>query len=63
MSDENQRDLPPGSNLAIAAGCTCPRIDNHYGNGVTVFGEKQFIYSADCPLHGRKEMVDVVEYD
>lgn len=50
MSDPK---LNPGSNAAIAAGCKCARIDNHYGLGFIVNGERVFVISADCPLHNR----------
>jgi len=63
MSGDNLKDNPPGSNKAIAEGCTCPRIDNHYGNGIVVDGEKQFWVSGDCPLHGKREIIDVAECD
>lgn len=52
MSDPK---LNPGSNAAIAAGCTCARIDNHYGLGTIVNGEARFVISGDCPLHGRMD--------
>lgn len=43
----------PGSPEAIAAGCTCPVIDNHHGKGVpTSTGERLFWYDAACPMHG-----------
>ena len=63
MSQDELKDKTPGSNAAIAAGCTCPRIDNHYGYGFVVNGEQCFWRDGKCPLHGTKEVVDVVEYD
>lgn len=43
----------PGSPEAIAAGCTCPVIDNHHGKGIpTRAGERLFWYDSTCPLHG-----------
>lgn len=63
MSQDELKDNPPGSNKAIAAGCTCPRIDNHYGIGMVVNGEKQFWIDGECPLHCKKEIVDVAECD
>jgi len=40
----------PGTKEARELGCTCPVIDNHYGNGYHgVAGE--FSYNMDCPLH------------
>jgi len=41
----------PGSELAIAQGCKCAVIDNHYGKGY--HGQEGiFMFSGDCPLHG-----------
>ena len=53
--DKSLRDTPnPGSDAAIAIGCTCPRMDNGRGRGyMGVAG--LFVYSADCPVHDRKE--------
>jgi hypothetical protein len=45
--------LTPGSEAAVKAGCTCPVIDNHHGQGVMLKGEVAFWRHADCPLHGR----------
>jgi hypothetical protein len=48
----------PGSDEAIADGCTCPIIDNAHGAGfpLRANGEPSigFYMNADCPLHGRK---------
>lgn len=44
----------PGSDEAVARGCTCGRIDNHRGQGVHVNGITQFWMREDCPLHGTK---------
>jgi hypothetical protein len=46
--------MNPGSHEAIKAGCKCPRSDNNNGRGMYTNkqGEKIFVYSADCPLHG-----------
>lgn len=27
------KELAPGSDAAVAAGCTCPRMDNAFGRG------------------------------
>jgi len=44
----------PGSKEAIDQGCTCPIMDNHYGKGRSVKdGKATFIFSSDCPIHGR----------
>lgn len=38
----------PGSEAAVAMGCTCPIIDNHYGRGV---GNGGFWITENCPVH------------
>lgn len=45
----------PGSDAAFARGCTCARMDNHYGKGIISYkdGSIHFWISGDCPLHGR----------
>ena len=54
MTDE-QSKLLPGSDEAIEAGCTCPRIDNHYGEGAYTDedGTRRYWYNDCCPIHGR----------
>lgn len=51
-------DLPapgnPGSPEAVAAGCTCAVIDNHYGRGFMYGGGLSFWITANCPLHGER---------
>jgi hypothetical protein len=43
----------PGSNEARVQGCTCPVIDNNFGEGVPDgHGGLQFDVTGDCPLHG-----------
>ncbi len=40
----------PGSDKAIALGCTCAVLDNAHGKGY--MGQKGvFVMSADCKLH------------
>lgn len=45
----------PGSPGAIAAGCTCPVVDNAFGNGVTgsaaLDGGPHYWIAPGCPLH------------
>jgi hypothetical protein len=43
----------PGSDAAIAAGCTCPVLDNAHGRGHGELpdGRTVYVYSMDCPLH------------
>jgi excisionase family DNA binding protein len=45
----------PGSEGAILMGCTCPRIDNHYGRGVR--SDSDFWITQDCPVHDRPEFL------
>lgn len=49
----------PGSDAAIEQGCTCARIDNHYGAGVPwPPGEQSFWITEGCPLHDPKPTHD-----
>lgn len=42
----------PGSKEAIAEGCQCPVVDNHYGKGVpNGDGEPLYWYSEACEYH------------
>ena len=43
----------PGSDEALAQGCTCPVITNGYGKGL--YNGKLFWMRIDCPLHGQGE--------
>jgi len=47
------KELNPGSREAIAAGCTCPVLDNHHGQGIAKDpdGNLIFWYSMDCKIH------------
>lgn len=52
--------LPPGNKEAIAAGCSCPVMDNAHGKGYMGGvkddnGQTVFVISGDCPLHGIAE--------
>ena len=44
----------PGSQEAIEQGCTCPVIDNHYGEGAynDENGKPLFWMNCECPVHG-----------
>jgi len=54
----------PGSKKAIKAGCTCPVIDNNYGNGAFTFNKQaQFWYNSDCPLHKNVEILYTTDYE
>ena len=51
--------MTPGSQEAVRAGCTCPRIDNHYGEGSPQpTGARRFAYRGDCPVHGVRAQPD-----
>lgn len=48
----------PGSDQAIADGCTCPVLDNAHGKGcgyVSQDGDPLFIVSHACPIHWSAE--------
>lgn len=47
--------MTPGSPEAIAAGCTCPRMDNANGAGSgyrAADGSPLFWIDETCPIHG-----------
>jgi hypothetical protein len=49
---DKSHDTPnPGSDAAIARGCTCPRMDNGHGRGINGL----FWRSLDCPVHVQRE--------
>ena len=53
--------MNPGSDEAIAAGCTCPIMDNGRGRGYLGgvqddTGQTVFVIAGDCPLHGDDAM-------
>jgi hypothetical protein len=56
----------PGSDEAVAAGCTCPVMDNARGRGIPIAtdeGELQIAYwiNGNCPIHGNKVSKDTKE--
>lgn len=51
-SSEQVKPPNPGSKEAILAGCTCPVMDNHHGQGFMYGGERVFYCASECPLHG-----------
>jgi hypothetical protein len=55
MTSETTSAVPnPGSQAAIAKGCTCAVMDNHYGKGQPMpDGSRQFWMSDDCPVHAK----------
>jgi len=44
----------PGSDAAQIAGCKCPVLDNHHGEGIPSGNKGEFHYwiNANCPVHG-----------
>ena len=54
----------PGSDEALKLGCTCPVMDNEYGQGCyTVDGVPMFWISGNCSLHGGGDDGSKVETD
>ena len=57
--------LNPGSDEAIKEGCTCPVLDNGYGDPKRVphdkFGRPLWWISADCPIHNPQTTKDKKE--
>lgn len=47
----NKKVPNPGSDEAIAQGCTCPVLDNEHGRGYMGI-PNVFVRSEKCPLHG-----------
>ena len=54
LTEEEWKAMPPGSDAAIANGCTCPRMDNGHGEGFMWDGQRSWWIASDCPLHGLK---------
>lgn len=51
----------PGSSEAKRLGCTCPVLDNAYGQGAVVDGKvvpDQWYTDPDCPIHRDRRLVD-----
>lgn len=48
MSSETEPN--PGSDEAVALGCTCPVMDNNHGAGTKGL-EGCFWYTSGCPVH------------
>jgi hypothetical protein len=49
--------INPGSNEAIAQGCTCPVLDNAHGKGCGYIGKDGnplYWTNENCPLHGNQ---------
>ena len=50
--NDNTHTIPnPGSKEAEDRGCTCPVMDNHYGEGIRIGEEVVFWRTQGCPLH------------
>ena len=45
---------PPGSDAAIAQGCTCPVLDNAHGQGIFGNPENGHWITQGCPLHDKE---------
>lgn len=51
----SNKDLKPGSDHAIKAGCTCPSLDNKKGEGIYIDKKVCFWINIDCPVHSLDE--------
>lgn len=61
LTEEEWQAMPPGSDAAIAKGCTCPRMDNGHGEGFMWDGQRSWWIALNCPLHGPGEEVEDAE--
>lgn len=56
MADFDKSDAPtPGSDEALAQGCTCPVVENDRGRGSY---RADFVIDLDCPIHGENLGID-----
>lgn len=56
MVEQHADPIPnPGSDEALTKGCTCPVLDNGYGEG-SGWGPGKFWINFNCPLHGPKNV-------
>ncbi len=48
---------PPGSPDALAAGCTCPVMDNSHGAGMyrDEYGNPVYVVVEGCPVHWQED--------
>jgi len=53
----------PGSDEALAMGCLCACMDNHYGAGMPYPDGPRFWVQANCPLHGLPKTKDISGMD
>lgn len=54
----------PGSDEAVAQGCTCAVMDNGHGEGCGQFdkdGEPLFWINSGCPLHGKEDAKAIMD--
>ena len=54
-------DTNPGSPEAKRLGCSCPVLDNAYGEGAVIDGQvnaMSFYLDPDCPIHQDKRGLD-----
>lgn len=49
--DLSNKPPAPGSDAAIAKGCTCPVLDNAHGRGY-MGNPGLYVMTEGCPLHG-----------
>ncbi len=52
MSETTNAVPNPGSDAAVAKGCTCPVLDNARGRGRVYRGTVEFWIDGGCPIHG-----------
>ncbi len=45
----------PGTEEAVKLSCSCPILDNNYGEGFTMNGVQVFWFTSGCPIHNFKE--------
>ena len=50
-TDVSDKPPNPGSPEAVAAGCTCPVLDNGHGRGSGFGGSGTFWMTEGCPVH------------
>lgn len=63
------KDPKPGSKEAVEAGCNCPVIDNHHGEGIPMTNpdtkeiQRAYWMMSDCIIHGiiEKDLVPPTE--
>lgn len=48
--EQNKKEFPPGSQIAIDNGCTCPVKENHNGKGYNKL-PYMWLINSDCELH------------